>query len=86
MKTSMGLVKEMKVKILQGTNTKKLECEVNEFIEDKCIINISHEIVVSRVFDRGINILVFIILYDEYKHCGYLDLDSILDLKNEKSN
>ena len=51
----------MKVKILKGTNIKKLECEINEFIEGKCIINISHEIVVSKVFDKCANILVFII-------------------------
>lgn len=76
----------MKVKILQGTNTQKLECEINDFIKDKCIINITHEIVISRMYDRGINILVIIILYDEYKHCGYLDLDSILDLRNNKTN
>lgn len=76
----------MKVKILQGTNTQKLECEINDFIKDKCIINITHEIVISRMYDRGINILVIIILYDEYKHCGYLDLDSILDLRNSKSD
>lgn len=76
----------MKVKILQGTNTQKLECEINDFIKDKCIINITHEIVISRMYDRGINILVIIILYDEYKHCGYLDLDSILDLRNIKSD
>lgn len=76
----------MKVKILQGTNTQKLECEINDFIKDKCIINITHEIVISRMYDRGINILVIIILYDEYNHCGYLDLDSILDLRNSKSD
>lgn len=72
----------MKVRILKGTNIQKLECEINEFIKDKCIINISHEIVISG----GLNTLVIIILYDEYNHCGYLDLDSILDLKNNKTN
>lgn len=76
----------MKVKILQGTNTQKIECEINDFIKDKCIINITHEIVISRMYDRCINTLVIIILYDEYKHCGYLDLDSILDLRNNKTN
>ncbi|MBS5949010.1 MAG: hypothetical protein KIC47_01625 [Clostridium sp.] len=76
----------MKVKIIKGTNIEKLECDINEFIKDKCIIKISHEIVTSQLYDRRINILVFIILYDEYNHCGYLDLDSILDLKNNKTN
>ena len=76
----------MKVKILKGSNTKKLEYEVNEFIKDKCIINISHEIAVLKMEDMYVNTLIIIILYDEYKHCGYLDLDSILDLKNNKSN
>ncbi|MDU5106841.1 hypothetical protein [Clostridium sp.] len=75
----------MKVKILQGTNTQKLECEINDFIKDKSIINISHEIVTSNIYDRCINILVVIILYDEYNHCGYLDLDSILDLRNNQT-
>ncbi|GAA0084948.1 hypothetical protein UT300007_13870 [Clostridium sp. CTA-7] len=76
----------MKIKILKGSNTQKLECEVNEFIKDKCIINISYEIAVSRMNDRYVNTLVIIILYDEQDHCGYLDLDSILDLKNNKTN
>lgn len=76
----------MKVKILKGTNIQKLECEINEFIKDKCIINISHEIVISELHDICVNTLVIIILYDEYKHCGYLNLDSILDLKNNKTN
>ena len=76
----------MKVKILKGSNTKKLEYEVNEFIKDKCIINISHEIAVLKMEDMYVNTLIIIILYDEYDHCGYLDLDSILDLKNNKSN
>lgn len=76
----------MKVKIIKGTNIEKLECDVNEFIKDKCIIKISHEIVVSRLCERSINILVFTILYDEYNHGGYLDLDSIVDLKNNKTN
>lgn len=74
----------MKVKILKGTSPKKLECEINEFIKDKCIINISHEIVTSNMYDRCVITLVVIILYDEYKNCGYSDLDSILDLKNKK--
>ncbi|EEH97090.1 MAG: hypothetical protein E7D28_07395 [Clostridium sp.] len=76
----------MKVKILKGTSPKKLECEINEFIKDKCIINISHEIVTSNMYDRCVITLVVIILYDEYKNCGYSDLDSILDLKNKKTN
>lgn len=76
----------MKVKIFKGTNVEKLECEINEFIKDKVIIKISHEIVTANLYDRCINILVFIILYDEYNHCGYLDLDSIRDLKNTKTN
>ncbi|MBD7915286.1 hypothetical protein H9660_09015 [Clostridium sp. Sa3CUN1] len=76
----------MKVKIFKGTNIGRLECEINEFIKDKIIIKISHEIVTSRLYDRCISILVFIILYDEYNHCGYLDLDSIWDLKNNKTN
>lgn len=76
----------MKVKILKGASPKKLECEINEFIKDKCIINISHEIVTSNIYDRCVNFLVVIILYDEYNHCGYLDLDSILDLRNNKTN
>ncbi len=76
----------MKVRILKGTNTEKLECDINEFIKDKCIINISHEIVTSNIYDRCVNFLVVIILYDEYNHCGYLDLDSILDLRNNKTN
>ncbi len=75
----------MKIKIIKGNNTQELECEINEFIKDKCIINITHEIVVSRIYDRCVNSLVFIILYDEYNHCGYLELDSILDLKNKKT-
>ena len=76
----------MKIKIIRGTNVEKLESEINEFIKDKCIIKINHEIVTSRLYDRSVNILVFIILYDEYNHCGYLELDSILDLKNNKTN
>lgn len=76
----------MKVRILKGNNTQKLEDEINEFIKDKCIINISHEIVISKINDRDINVLVIVILYDEYNHCGYLKLDSILDLKNKKTN
>ena len=76
----------MKVRILKGTNTEKLECDINEFIKDKCIINLSHEIVTSNIYDRCVNFLVVIILYDEYNHCGYLDLDSILDLRNKKTN
>lgn len=76
----------MKVKIIKGTNIEKLESDLNEFLKDKCIIKISHEIVVSKLYDRSINILVFIILYDEYNHCGYLDLDSIIDLQNSKTN
>lgn len=76
----------MKIRIIKGTNTEKLECEINEFIKDKCIINISHEIVTSNIYDRCVNFLVVIILYDEYNHCGYLDLDSILDLRNNKTN
>ena len=75
----------MKIKIIKGNNTQELECEINEFIKNKCIINISHEIVISRSDDRCVNSLVFIILYDEYNHCGYLELDSILDLKNKKT-
>lgn len=76
----------MKVKILKGTSPKKLESEINEFIKDKCIINISHEIVNSNTYDNCVITLVVIILYDEYKHCGYSDLDSILDLRNKKGN
>jgi len=76
----------MKVKMFKGTNIQNLECEINEFMKDKCIIKISHEIVISKIYDRCINILVFIILYDEYNHCGYLDFNSILDLKNDKTN
>ena len=76
----------MKIKIFKGTNTKKLECEINEFIKDKCIINISHEIVVSNMEYRCVNILLVIILYDEYNHCGYVDLDSIVDLKDKKTD
>ncbi|MGG7144902.1 hypothetical protein ACQPVP_15785 [Clostridium nigeriense] len=76
----------MKVKMFKGTNIQNLECEINEFMKDKCIIKISHEIVTSKIYDRCINILVFIILYDEYNHCGYLDFNSILDLKNNKTN
>ncbi|WP_291651059.1 hypothetical protein [Clostridium sp.] len=76
----------MKVKILKGTSPKKLEYEINEFIKDKCIINISHEIVTSNTYDRCVVILIVIILYDEYKHCGYTDLDSILDLRNNKTD
>lgn len=74
----------MKVKILKGTSIKKLECEINEFIKNKCVINISHEIITTNMYDRSRFILVFIILYDEYGHCGYLDLDSIEDLKNRE--
>ena len=76
----------MKIKIFKGTNTQILESEINEFIKDKCIINISHEIVISKRDYRSINILVFIILYDEYNNCGYVNLDSILDLKNKKTD
>ena len=76
----------MKIKIFKGTNTQILESEINEFIKDKCIINISHEIVISKRDYRNINILVFIILYDEYNNCGYANLDSILDLKNKKTD
>ncbi|WP_195262860.1 MULTISPECIES: hypothetical protein [unclassified Clostridium] len=76
----------MKVKILKGTSAKKLEHEINEFIKDKNIINISHEIATSNLYDRCVIILIVIILYDEYKHCGYSDLDSILDLRNNKTN
>ena len=76
----------MKIKIFKGTNTQILESEINEFIKDKCIINISHEIVISKRDYKSINILVFIILYDEYNNCGYVNLDSILDLKNKKTD
>lgn len=79
----------MKVKILADSNIKKLENRINEFIKDKCIINISHELAVLKVCNickKCINILIIVILYDEYNHCGYLDHNSIMDFKNKQTN
>lgn len=75
-----------KIKILRDSNFKQLECKVNTFIKDKCIINISHELTVWEECDRQIDTLIIIILYDEYSHCGYLDHKSIMDFNNYKIN
>ena len=67
----------MKVKILSDSNIKKLEFRVNEFIKDKSIVNISHEISVVKKNKRYINILVIVILYHENDYSGYLDMNSL---------
>lgn len=76
----------MKVKILRDLSIKKLECRVNRFIKDKCIINISHELARIKVCDRYVEYLIFIILYDEYNNCGYIDTISLKNLKNNEIN
>lgn len=76
----------MKVKMLTESNIKKLECKVNEFIKDKCIINISHQLVNVNMCNRSVNFLIIIILYDEYQNCGYFDVDSIMNMENNKTN
>ena len=83
MKNDLGY-DTMKIKIIADSNIKKLECKVNSFIKDRCIINISHELAVLNICNKcnkHVNILIIVILYGEYDHCGYLDLNSIMDLK-----
>lgn len=74
----------MKVKILTGSNIRKLEYKINTFIKDKCIINISHEIAVLKVRNKCVNCLIIIILYHEYNRCGYLNVNSIMNLKDNE--
>lgn len=63
---------------------KKLECKVNAFIKDRCIINISHKLAVLKIRNKCVNFLIIVILYDEYDHCEYLDLKSIMNFKNNE--
>lgn len=74
----------MKVKIFKGINFKELEDRVNTFIEDKCVINISHEITFCGVCRSLICVLIIIVLYDEFDHCGYLDIKSLNNFKEYK--
>lgn len=63
----------MKIKILKDSNIEKLECEVNKFIKDKSIINISNELIPLSLIDGKINVLMIIILYEECSNREYLD-------------
>ncbi len=63
----------MKVKILKDSNIEKLQCEVNKFIKDKSVINISNELIPLSLSDGKINVLMIIILYEEFSNQEYLD-------------
>lgn len=63
----------MKIKILKDSDIEKLECEVNKFIKDKSIINISNELIPLSLIDGKINVLMIIILYEECSNREYLD-------------
>ena len=65
----------MKIKILKDSNIEKLECEVNKFIKDKSIINISNELIPLSLIDGKINVLMIIILYEECSNRDYNDYE-----------
>lgn len=71
----------MKIKIIEGENLRQLEYEVNEFIKDKCVINIKYELNEYRTCDGIETVLMVMILYDYYDRCGYLDKKTIMDFR-----
>ncbi|MDB2153431.1 hypothetical protein [Clostridium butyricum] len=71
----------MKIKILKNKDLDKLENDVNEFIKDKCVIDIKYESTQYRTCKYIENILIVIILYDSYGNCGYLNTKSLMDFK-----